>query len=200
MIYYVYSNSFPIIEPYAVAFLHSKTRFKPTSFSRYSYGSRKPRPTIDDRAPRRTPAQRSKNNNATDSWTVREIGTCFRVAAHPDVVVSDLHVLYALSELFEVHGQHDVVGFDVTVPEARDETRVQDVRHAAVDVRVRQIGHDGVRRGLTARCVRCRPETRSIETREHATGPVFILTQSDGLHTAVLERAFSDAATIRARV
>lgn len=67
--------------------------------------------------------------------------TCFGITADPYVVVSDVHVLYALSELLEVHGQHDAVGFDVSVSEAGDETLVQYVRHIAVHVRVRDVGH-----------------------------------------------------------
>jgi hypothetical protein len=46
-----------------------------------------------------------------------------------------------LSELLEVHGHHDAVGFDVPVPEARDETFVQNVRYLVVHTGVRYIGH-----------------------------------------------------------
>lgn len=67
--------------------------------------------------------------------------TCFRVAAHPHVVVPDFHLLDALSELLEVHRQHDAVCFHVAVPEFGDETLVQDAGHLAVHGRVRYVGH-----------------------------------------------------------
>lgn len=100
--------------------------------------------------------------------------TCFRVAAHPHVVVPDFHVLDALSELLEVHRQHDAVCLHVSVPKFGNETLVQDAGHLAVHGRVRYVGHvrggDGVLISVEARA-RQKPGSVSLSafyTRTHA--------------------------------